>query len=184
MILTNWSNDPYPSIDHISGIPPATHSNLYNAKVNRVIGKSGIGHDREHLEEGQARSLPGDILLIYQADNVSHILIGGNEAFLRDGLTVERDALADCMQVRAGESSGPQTSSLGQRIDHARGRGLPVGTRYVHCREGLLRVAQVLHCHSYPVKGRLHLVLGSARNNLGVDPADLLVEGGLTGCFF
>ena len=157
--------------DDVRGVPPPAQAHLDDGDVDGVVGEGGQRHDGQDLEEGQAGPACGLGALVDHGDVWGHVLPGSDEALLTDRLTVQADALADGGQVRGGEAAGAHAAGGQQSLGHAGGGGLAVGAGDVNGAVGALGVAQEVEDGLDSLQGGLNLMLGGAREDLGLDLA-------------
>ena len=149
-------------VDDVGRVPRAAHADLDDGHVDGRVRERRVGHGDDHLEVGHPGAALGDRAGVDHLDERQHVVVGRDELLGRDRLAVQRDALADVVQVRGGEPPGGQAHLAQQPLDHPRGRRLAVGAGDVDDREGALGVAQQLHHRGDPVQRRLEVVLGGA----------------------
>ena len=113
-------------VDDVRGVPAPAHADLDDGGVDRVVGEGRVCHDREHLEEGQARAALLRAALVHHADVGLDVLPGAHEALARDRVAFQGDALAHVEQVRAREAASLHAEGSEERVDHARRGGLAV----------------------------------------------------------
>ena len=171
MLAPDGGNDGDVGADDVRGVPSPAQAHLDDGHVDGIVGEGGQSHDGQDLEEGQARPTGGLGALVDHGDVRGHVLPGGDEPFLTDRFTVEADALTDGGQMRGGEATGAHAAGGQKALGHTGGGGLAVGAGDVNGTVGALGVAQEIKDGLDPFQGGLDLVLGSARENLGLDLA-------------
>ena len=164
-------------VDDVRSVPAPAHADLDDGGIDRVVGEGSVRHDREDLEEGQARATLLRAALVHHANVRLDVLPCAHEALARDRVTLQRDAFAHVEQVRAREAARLHTEGGEERVDHARRRRLAVRTRDVDRRVEVLRVAQDVQGELHTVERGVDVVLGCARDDGLVDLLHARVQG-------
>ena len=118
-------------VDDVRGVPASAHADLDDGGVDRVVGEGRVRHDREDLEEGQARAAFLLAALVHHADVGGDVLPGAYEALARDRVAFQGDALAYVKQVWTREAACLHAERGQQRVDHTRCGCLAVRARDV-----------------------------------------------------
>ena len=185
MVHGDPGDDRHLRLAHGGRIPGPAHTDLDDGHVDRGIGEGGVGDRCERLE---VRDGCAAFLLragVHAGDERGHIAGNRHEAFGRDGLAIDFDALAHVDQVRAGVEAGTQAESAQERGNHARRRGLAVGAGHLDDRVGMLRLSEEVHDRADSRQGRvdgvlrptaeeLRLELGVPRRGTAVDRRNIL----------
>ena len=179
MVQGDRRDDGDAGVNDVRSVPAPAHADLDDGGVDRVVGEGRVRHDREDLEEGQARAALLRAALVHHANVRLDVLPCAHEALARDRVTLQRDAFAHVEQVRAREAARLHTEGREERVDHARRRRLAVRTRDVDRRVEVLRVAQDVQSELHSVERGIDVVLGCARDDGLVDLLHASVEGDL-----
>ena len=167
------------SIRDVRRVPGAAHADLDHRHVNGRVGKHRERHGGQHLEEGQRR-LPARVGQLHVRQ---HLGVSRDEPVLAERRPVHADPFPHGGQVRAGVPAGAQPARPEQGVDHARGRGLAVGSGDVDNGILALRRAEQVHERLDAVERGIDLPLDAAGpdRSLDVGEAARRLRGGHVG---
>ena len=167
VIKIDWSDHRNICIGNIGRIPGAAQADLDDCDIDRRIGKCGVGHCRDDLEEGQRHAI--NLAFVnhcnIRLDLAPHLV----EAFIADRLPVDGDPLGHAQYVWTGESTGTKAIGSQQRFDHGRGTALAVGAGQVDDRVSPLWIAKQLGQRPDPAEARCWAMFRPAAGERGDD---------------
>ena len=122
----------------VRGIEPAAQAHLHDQRVHPPAGRPQPGRRGQELEL-RGRTMLSLARLAGAQDLLQQLIQVGS----RDGPSVDEDALAVAVQVRARRLSRRATRRLEHRCHHGGHAALAVGAAHEHAAERSLRVAKL-----------------------------------------
>ncbi len=151
------------TVSHVRRVPPAEQPDLDHDDVDRHVGEPAVRGGGQDLEV--RRFDAGQRLGVGHApDRLAELVVA-------DGRPVDRDALVDPLQVRAGVGADREPVDLDQAGRDLGGRALPVRAGDVHERRGVLGVAEHVHEPLHALERGVRVAIGDDRLEV-----DVLVE--------
>src|SRR5699024_8667188 len=140
------------SVDHIGGIPRTAHTDFDDRNINWGIGKGSVRNTNKHFKLAHRwatfgfRGLVNHLYIRLDFFPNTHVIARVN------GLAINTDAFGYPLQMRRGHQTYAAVKSAQQRINHARSRGLTVGSSHLNDIKRALWIAQKVHEHFDAVK--------------------------------
>ena len=166
VVHRNWRKYGHIAIGDVGRVPLATHADLKHEHVDRGIREDREAKHGKRLEECQSGVTLGLELRVDDLDERLDLLPDGVQALVADRLAVDRHALVQANEVRAGEATGAQAMLAQDAFDEASGRGLAVSAGHVNDAVGLLRVAEQFDGSAGWLEARAQLVLRDSGNQV------------------
>ena len=139
-------------VEHVGGVPQASHADLDDGHVHGRVGELPDGHGGEHLEEAHLRLALLLHLGVHQGHEILGLVPDVDEIVIGQLLAVDGDTLVDLLQMRRRVQAGTHTVGAADGLGHACGGAFAVGTGDMNHAERLLRVAQDVEHQVHPVE--------------------------------